>query len=73
MVTLTIPRVSVLIIFTLEAIRLSGLRVWSDEYSNPSLIILTLLTFPIEDEVGTTTASLPVEEFLTSIKSGSFL
>ena len=67
------PRVSVLMMFTLEAIRLSGLRVCSEEYSNPSFIILTLLTFPIEVEVGTTTASFPIEVSLIPTKLGSFL
>ena len=71
--TLTIPNVSVLIIFTVSAIRLSGFNVLSDEYSNPSFITLTFSTFPIVLDCGTITASFPIDDPTIPRKIGSFL
>ena len=49
-----------------------GCKVLSEEYSKPSLIILTFPLFPIVSDSATIEASVPLTEFV-ELKSGTFL
>ena len=68
-VTLTKPTVLESLIVINGEISAVGCRVLSEEYSNPSLITLTVSALPIVLEVGTIYASLPSEP-VTSVNTG---
>ena len=61
------------IMFIFEAIRLSGSKVLSEEYSKPSFIILTFSIFPIVSEFATMTAPVPWVVPPIPMKLGNFL
>ena len=68
-VTLTKPTVLESLIVINGEISAVGCRVLSEEYSNPSLITLTVSALPMVLEVGTIYASLPSEP-VTSVNTG---